>query len=85
MGQIPTLGTAFKRRKTTIKRGVKRNRKEEEPPNILEAPEKAPRIFPRTKFSLLNSAHGGYLDGHHSHTKAQLFGPLSTNSLYWAH
>ena len=54
-------------------------------PNTPEAPEKAPRILPRTNFYLLNSAHGEYLDGCHSHTKAQLSGPLSTNLLYWAH
>ena len=83
MGQVPTLGTPVRRRKTTIKRGVKRNRRGT--PNTREAPEKAPQILPRTKFSLLNSAYEEYLDGRHSYTKVQLFGLLSTNSLYWAH
>ena len=90
MGQVPTLGTPIRRRKTTIKRGVKRNkRRGGGTPNISKAPEK-----------LLGSSRGPTLSSKLSpshldreehcvnrcpYTKAQLFGPLSTNSLYWAH
>ena len=50
------------------KKGSKEKQKGGETPNTREAPEKAPRTLPKTKFSLLKSAHEEYLDGRHSHT-----------------
>ena len=84
MGQIPTLGTPFRRKKTTIKRGVKIN-KGGDPEHTRRSTRKSSSDLAENPFSLLNSAHGEYLDGRYSHTKTQLFDPLSTNLLYWAH
>ena len=44
MGQVPTLGAPFRRKETTIKKGVKRDREVwgRRPPNTPEASKKAP-------------------------------------------
>ena len=48
MGQVPILGTPFRRKETTIKREWRAIERGAETPNALEAQEKAPRIVPRT-------------------------------------
>ena len=49
MGQVPTLGTLFRRKETTIKREWRETEvRRAETPITQEAPEKAPRTVPRT-------------------------------------
>ena len=85
MGQVPTLGTPVRRRKNDYKRGVKRNKGGGENPQHTRGTRKSSLDRAKDQFYLVSLAHEEHRDGRCPYTKAQLFGPLSTNSLYRAH
>ena len=72
------------------KKGKKRDRGGGETPQNTRSTRKSPRNLAKDQFSQMNSAHlkldrVKHRDNLCSYNKAQLFGPLSTNSLYRAH
>ena len=90
MGQVPALGTQFRRKETTIKRGVEGDRKGGLKPlsyqrlqKKLLGPCRGPIFFGKLSSSQLDR------EEHHDnccpYTKTQLFDPFSTNSLYRTH
>ena len=85
MGQIPTLGTPFRRKKTTIKRGKRETKWRILPSQHTREARKSSSDHAEDQFPLVNSAQEKHRDDRCSYTKTQLFGPLSTNLLYQAH
>ena len=55
------------------------------PPQQTRDVKKSSSDHAEDQFSLVNSTHGECRDGRCPYTKTQLFGPLSTNSLYQAY
>ena len=78
MGQVPALGTPVRKRKTTVKGGGEGN------PQGWRGTRKSSSDRAEDQFYLLSLALEERRDGRCPYTKAQLFGPLSTNSLYRA-
>ena len=57
MGQLPTLGTSFSRKETTIKRGGERQKKEAKTPQHTRGTRKSSSNYADDQSSLVNSVH----------------------------
>ena len=90
MGQVPTLGTLFRRKETTIKRGQRETRGRGLKPlsyqrlqKKLFRPYRRPIFFGKLSSSQLDREE--HHDNYCPYTKTQLFDPFFTNSLYRTH